>query len=174
MKINWNDIFNKNYQKNKGVTDDELQIFLRTWNIPLSNIEYNEMKPLIVKFGIEKYDFPQRKLPLSYIDFLKYSNGGDFSNKERYFQFFNVEELRTYNLAYETPIYMNGFLSIAMDGCGNHILFDMRDESVDGEYPVVVSHSGSLGVSEDDYKVIGKSFLDVCMDGSISIDDFAN
>ena len=43
-----------------------------------------------------------------------------------------------------------------MDGCGNHLLFDMRNTPINGEYPIIASHSGSL--SYDDYKFVASSF----------------
>lgn len=46
--------------------------------------------------------------------------------------------------------------SFGMDGCGNHLLFDMRNTPINGEYPIIASHSGSL--SYDDYKFVASSF----------------
>lgn len=69
---------------------------------------------------------------------MRYSNGGEFQNGERYFQFFNTEDLREMNLAYELPEYMPGAVSFAMDGCGNHYMFDMREEKRNNEYPVLL------------------------------------
>lgn len=63
---------------------------------------------------------------------------------DRYFQFFDVKEFREYNLAYEFPEYMKHCVSLGMDGCGYHYIFDMREEMKNGEYPILVAHSGYL------------------------------
>lgn len=85
---------------------------------------------------------------MSYLDLLKYSNGGEFQQGERYFQFFHNGDLREMNLAYELPEYMPNAVSFAMDGSGNHYMFDMREESGDGEYPILFAHSGNLGYED--------------------------
>ena len=47
------------------------------------------------------------------------------------------------NLAYELPEYMPNAVSFAMDGSGNHYMFDMREEPINGEYPILFAHSGA-------------------------------
>jgi hypothetical protein len=59
-----------------------------------------------------------------------------------------------------------------MDGSGNHYIWDMRSHGdKDQEYPVLVSHSGSLGY--EDCKVIAESFLELCR-GTTAADDELN
>lgn len=52
------------------------------------------------------------------------------------------------NLAYESLEYMPNAVSFAMDGSGNHYMFDMREEPTNGEYPILFAHSGGLGYEE--------------------------
>ena len=73
------------------------------------------------------------------------------------------------NLAYELPEYMEFSISFAMDGCGNHLVFDMRKRTENGEYPILAVHSGNLGY--EDSRLIGNSFIEVCM-GRTPIDDY--
>lgn len=65
------------------------------------------------------------------------------------------------NLAYEFAEYMPGPFSFAMDGSGNHYIFDMRELSRNGEYPILVAHSGNLGY--EDCVHVGNSLPELCM-----------
>ncbi|MBP1990886.1 SMI1/KNR4 family protein [Paenibacillus eucommiae] len=183
--MNWNAVFEKEYMKIDGLSKDDLQRFLCAWNMPMSEEEiaeiverqqnpfpvtdplYSQYKP----FDPSRWTLPQKKLPISYIDFLQYSNGGEFVNGERYFQFFSAADFRVMNLAYEFPEYMRGAVSLGMDGCGNHYIFDMREDMMDGEYPIVAAHSGNLGY--EDCKKIADSLADLCR-GTTSVEDELN
>ncbi|ALP39121.1 hypothetical protein ASL14_20465 [Paenibacillus sp. IHB B 3084] len=170
----WNIHFEHQFVKCPSVTNEQLSRFLNTWNIKLSEQEIYEIKERQVNpFSKSSpyYDqykplnpvgwhLPQGQFPDSYIHFLKYSNGGEFQNGERYFQFFDTEDLREMNLAYELPEYMPNAVSFGMDGRGNHYLFDMREEKRNNEYPVLFSHSGSLGY--DDCRHAANSFIELC------------
>lgn len=52
------------------------------------------------------------------------------------------------NLAYEFAEYMPGSVSFAMDGSGNHYIFDMRETWRSGEYPLLFADSGDLGYED--------------------------
>ncbi len=58
-----------------------------------------------------------------------------------------------------------------MDGCGNHLVFDMRQDKINDEYPILAVSSGNL--SYEDSKLIGNSFIEVCR-GKRSIDQMLN
>lgn len=174
--MNWDNIFEIKYIKQEGVTNEELQEFLSSWNKELSDeevVDINSRKKNPFLKGTKSYElykhfdpslwnFPDKKLPSSYIDFLKYSNGGEFQHGNRYLQFLSTTDFREMNLAYELPEYMVGAVSFAMDGCGNDLLFDMRNEPINDEYPIISSHSGSL--SYEDSKFVASSFEELCME----------
>ncbi|SCW28819.1 SMI1 / KNR4 family (SUKH-1) [Paenibacillus tianmuensis] len=187
----WSNVFERQYHKLEGATQDELDRLVKTWNEKLSPQEiagiaerqknpfpvndplHEEYKP----FDPSLWDLPQKKLPDSYLDFLRYSNGGEFTTGDRYFQFFGTKELREYNLAYEFPEYMAGSVSIGMDGCGNHYILDMRDDMIEDEYPILAAHSGNLGYEDEEgfttCKQVALSFPELCK-GTTSIDEELN
>ncbi|MFD0621277.1 SMI1/KNR4 family protein [Paenibacillus sp. GCM10027629] len=183
--MNWNTVFEKEYMKEEGLSENDLQRFLSTWNMPMTEEEIAEIverqrnpfpvtDPLhrqYTPFDPSRWTIPQMKLPDSYLQFLRYSNGGEFGNGDRYFQFFGAAEFREMNLAYELPEYMQGAVSFGMDGCGNHYVFDMRNDMRDGEYPILAAHSGNLGY--EDSKKVADSFAELCI-GTTSIDDELN
>lgn len=181
----WSTVFGKEYEKKKGLDKNDLHRFLSEWNSPMTAKEIAEITerqrnpfpvtdPLYSQyrpFDPARWTIPNQKLPNSYIEFLRYSNGGEFGNGDRYFQFFEAAELREMNLAYEFPQYMSGAVSFGMDGCGNHYIFDMREALRDGEYPIVAAHSGNLGY--EDCRKVADSFAELCL-GTTSLDDELN
>ncbi|WP_282940612.1 SMI1/KNR4 family protein [Paenibacillus sp. RC67] len=181
----WSSIFETEYMKRPEAALEELRQFLTNWNEKLSEAEIAEIvsrqsNPFPVSHELhsqyQPFDpalwiMPQKQLPGSYLEFLKYSNGGEFQTGERYFQFFSTDQFREYNLAYELPEYMKFASSFAMDGCGNHYLFDMREDMTDNEYPILVAHSGYLDYEGSVH--VANSFLDLCR-GRTSMDDEMN
>jgi len=112
-------------------------------------------------FDPSQWRIPARPLPPSYRDFLLWSDGGSFRTGERRFDaFLPVGKLREYLLAYHVPQFMPGGLPFAMDGGGGFYLFDLRADSIDGEYPIVFAHAGNLGW--DDAVPIAQTFPDAC------------
>lgn len=93
--------------------------------------------------------FPSVWLPAAYLDFLRESNGGDFSKGAREYQFFAVGEILETYAAYQFARYMPFAFPFAMDGSGHFYVFDLRtlDESV---YSV---HASDLGWSEDTRRI---------------------
>ncbi|MNN24513.1 hypothetical protein D3C81_1379480 [compost metagenome] len=134
--MNWKSIFEVSYQKCYGLPEDQLVHFLTQWHMPLSKeeiaeISRNQRNPFPVSdplhnlyqpFDPAKWSIPNNPLPADYLDFLRYSNGGEFGNGMRHFQFFDADELRSLLLAYEFPEYMPGAVPFATDGCGNHYI----------------------------------------------------
>ncbi|MDK8180314.1 SMI1/KNR4 family protein [Paenibacillus sp. UMB4589-SE434] len=180
--MNWKSVFEVRYQELPGVTEQELEHVLDNWNKPLSKDEIIEisgrqrnpfpksdpMHHLFQPFDPSKWSIPRKRLPATYLDLLRYSNGGEFANGERHFQFFSADELRVMLLAYEFPQYMPGAVSFAMDGCGHHYAWDMRSDQEQTEYPILVTHSGNLGY-EDAVHIAG-TFIELCK-GTISVED---
>ncbi|KKO52851.1 SMI1/KNR4 family protein [Paenibacillus sp. DMB20] len=170
----WTIRFEHEFAKWEGATREEIMQFLKAWNQNLSEQEIQEIKQrqanpfpksspyhdMYKPIDPSGWKLPQRAFPDSYIDFLKYSNGGEFQNGDRYFQFFGTEDFREMNFAYELPEYMPFAVSFGMDGSGNHYLFDMREEPKNNEYPILVSHSGNLGY--DDCQYAADSFIELC------------
>ncbi|MFT9850229.1 SMI1/KNR4 family protein [Aneurinibacillus sp. REN35] len=158
--MDWDTVFEVEYSKRKGAAENKIKEFLSCWNRDLSVEESEGFKEYTSHTVFTCLKMPNKPLPNSYIDFLRYADGGDFQNGERYFQFFNTNDFREMNLAYLFPLWMPNAVSFAMDGCGNHYIFDMREEMKDGEYPIIISHSGNLGF--EDARLLGSSFLEVC------------
>lgn len=170
----WSSTFEQEFSRLPGATSDEISSFVQTWNGQLTEQEmqeirdrqrnpfpktspfYSQYKPL----EPSPWLFPQRDFPQSYLDFLSFANGGEFQNGERYFQFFGTVGLREMNLAYEFAEYMPGSVSFAMDGSGNHYIFDMRKPQVKGEYPILYAHSGNLDY--DECRLVAGSFNELC------------
>ncbi|PAF30470.1 SMI1/KNR4 family protein [Paenibacillus sp. 7516] len=158
----WNDVFEKEWEKRPGAKREELHVFLQTWNDALSVQELQEIRarqknpfpkssPFYEQYtplDPSSWSFPKRPLPDSHAHLLTYSNGGEFQNGERIFQFHGTPDFREMNLAYEFAEYMPGSVSFAMDGSGNHYIFDMREASRNGEYPILFAHSGNLGYED--------------------------
>jgi hypothetical protein len=112
-------------------------------------------------FDPRGWRMPRRPLAPSYLSFLRWSDGGSFVNGDRCFDpFLPCSRLREYLLAYHIPHYMRGALPFAFDGGGGFYLFDMRAESVRGEYPVVYAGAGNLRY--DDAVVVASSFIEAC------------
>ncbi|MCE5173338.1 SMI1/KNR4 family protein [Paenibacillus profundus] len=180
--MNWESVFEVCYRKHSGVRERELEQVVNHWNKPLSEEEIAEIRGrqrnpfpetnplhrLYQPFDPAKWSIPNKRLPAAYLDLLRYSNGGEFGNGDRYFQFFSADELRAMLLAYEFPEYMPGAVPFAMDGCGHHYAWDMRSSSEEDEHPILVSHSGNLGY--EDSAQVAATFIELCT-GTISAED---
>ncbi|TVX93401.1 SMI1/KNR4 family protein [Paenibacillus agilis] len=180
--MNWKAVFEVCYEKCPEATEQELDMLINDWHRPLSEHEIKEIverqrNPFPVSdplhkqyqpFDPAKWIIPNKRLPATYVELLRYSNGGEFGNGERYFQFFSTAEFRAMMLAYEFPEYMPGAVPFAMDGCGHHYAWDMRSNKDQDEYPILVSHSGNLGY--EDAVHIAETFIELCQ-GTISAED---
>lgn len=173
--MDWKNIFDREFHKNQGATQEEIDSFCTTWNRELSPEEIKEINDNQSKryqpFDPSLWIIPKKTFPTSYLEFLQYSNGGEFGSGDRYFQFFSTYDLREMNFAYEFPEYVESFISFAMDGCGNHLVFDMRQDKINDEYPILAV--SSVYLDYDASKLIGSSFLEVCK-AKTSIDQMFN
>ncbi|MFE4569542.1 SMI1/KNR4 family protein [Paenibacillus chitinolyticus] len=174
--------FDEVFVRDAGAAEGILESFHQTWKQPLTEEEIQEIiarqkNPFpknspyynqYIPIDPTRWRMPQGELPGAYAEFLRYSDGGEFRTGERYFQFFSTSDLREMNLAYELPEYMPLSVSFAMDGCGNHYLFDMRKAPVEGEYPILAAHSGNLGY--DECVRVADSFEALCR-GKRSLDE---
>jgi hypothetical protein len=115
-------------------------------------------------FDPGNWTMPTFSFPKSYLSFLRWSNGGNFTKGCREFGFFPAIDsrcgVRAMMLAYQIPEYMKNAVPFAFDGAGSFYLFDMRRPPVDDEFPIVLSHAGSLGWDENDHERLADSFVD--------------
>ncbi len=179
--VDWSAVFDEAYPE-AGASADTLAQFATSFGSPLSKFEAKTIKagqqnpfpthdPLHAtyrSFDPALWNLPNGPLPKAYLDFLKWSNGGEFRTGRRWFQFFPVMDpshgVRAMLLAYHLPQYMPGALPIASNGGGTFYLFDMRQSPPYGEYSVVGAHSGSLGWQADKCIQVADSFLTACRD----------
>jgi len=108
----------------------------------------------------EKWQLPTGRLPPSFLDLLRWSDGPNCLVGKREFQFFGTASLREMLLAYQVPEYMPGSVPFAFNGGGIFTLFDMRQPPIAGEYPILVASSGNLDYV--DAVKIAESFPEVC------------
>ena len=111
-------------------------------------------------FDAENWILPATKLPDSYLNFLRSSNGGFFAGHHRDFDpLFPLSDVRDYMLAYSIPQWMPLACPIGMDGGATFYLFDMRHPPIADDYPILMAHSSNLGY-EDSLRV-ADSFLEL-------------
>ena len=167
--VDWATIFEESSPES-GATEQEITILTTQTLAELTESEIVEVDEWRRKNGqviehplaARRWNIPNRPFPPSYIEFLRWSNGGEFANGERQFaSFFAIEEIRDTVLGWEIPEQMNGAIPIGMDGCGGFYLFDMRKEPKETEYPIVIAHCGSL--AWNDACVVANSFPDLCI-----------
>lgn len=172
--MNWETVFEVCYRKRPGAEAEELMRFAGEWNKPLTQEEKAEITgrqrnpfpasdpkhSLYRPFDPGLWTLPELPLPALYLELLGYSNGGEFGNGERLFQFFGTGDLRDMMLDYEFPEYMPGGVPFAMDGYGNHYIWDMRTPSGNGEYPILAADSGDLNF--DAAVRVADSFEELC------------
>ncbi|MDY0282481.1 MAG: SMI1/KNR4 family protein [Salinivirgaceae bacterium] len=170
-----------------GADDDEIEKFVSSIQLPLTESEADEISqnlknpfppthPLHASykpFDPKKWMMPDKPLPADYVSLLRWSNGGWCRSGEREFGFFPTSDakcgVRAMLLAYHLPEYMPLALPFAFNGGGVFYLFDMREESIAGEYPVVCSHAGNIGWGHGEYNIVAESFSAVCR-GKTNVD----
>ncbi len=183
--MNWEQLFDSiHYEALAGATEGQLKLFKTTWNADLTKSEIDKLiiseKKLFTSEehknftqhpkSYDQWKFPDRELPKSYLSFLQFCHTGITTVKgDREIQFFSTKEIRQYNLIYGLPEELPGALSIAMDGCGNQLFFDMREKTIDDEYKIYACSSSDL--DWDEAKIIADSFVDFCL-GETAIDQF--
>lgn len=172
--IDWTNVFTIRYPAT-GASDETISEAISATFAPLTKEElatiagtqtnpfppddplYSQYCP----FELCQWQLPSKPFPPSYLDFLRWSNGGSFFNNDRYFDpFFACQELRQYLLGYHVPQYMPDAVPFALNGSGCAYLFDMRQDPVNGEYPVLFASLGNLRY--DQSKEVGKTFVEAC------------
>jgi hypothetical protein len=93
-------------------------------------------------------------LPADYLDFLRYSNGGDgfLIVQPYYFRLWPAEQTVDNNLDYQIPDYVPGFFGFGDNGGGEFFAFDTRTAAPWRIYTipfVPMEESDALGVAED-------------------------
>lgn len=165
MTDRWGGLFTEKYPE-KGATEFELQrvagsLFLPLNDSELSFVESARANPFADAFHPRKWWLPKFPLPESYLDFLRWSNGGAFLTGERRFDpFIPVAELRRYLLSYHFPALMPGAVPFAMDGGGCFYVFDMRQNPVGSEFPILFTSAGNLGYTDAIF--VANSFEEAC------------
>jgi hypothetical protein len=171
----------------QGATDEEIARLVATVGRPLSPSELEQIRgqenpfpqghPLRDVYqppDPTTWSLPTRPLPESYLDLLRWSNGGWARSGEREMAFFPADDpvsgVRAMALDYEVPQYMPGALPIAFDGSGTFYLLDMREDADDGEYPVVGAHAGSLGWGPEGQVLLGFTLEQACA-GRAKVED---
>ena len=121
--IDWKQVFPQGTSE-KGATEEELRQLASTIWLPLSEEEVqainasqsnpfpsgNPLHATYKPFDPRQWRLPSRLLPPSYLTFLGWSNGGEFTNGDRRFGFFSTADLREFLLSYHVPQYMPGSL----------------------------------------------------------------
>lgn len=176
MSATWEAVFDTS-SKEDGASPELILEFQRTALQPLSAEEIAEVNgsqrnpfpstdPLYSaykRFDAQDWVMPSFGFPNSYLSFLRWSNGGMFTKGGREFGFFPAINatcgVRSMMLAYHIPEYMKYAVPFAFDGAGTFYFFDMREPPVNDEFPIVLSHAGSLGWEEDDYERLAESFV---------------
>lgn len=174
--IDWAAVFDESHPVD-GASHELIDEFLASVVQPLSGQEINAIveaqrnpfpatDPLHNRWtpiDPTNWSMPSGDLPQDYIDFLQWSNGGEFMTGSRRFQFLPATDqghgVRATLLGYMVPEYLPGLLPFAFDGGGTLYLFDMREPLVDGNYPIAVSHAGDLGFPAI---TIAESFVAAC------------
>jgi hypothetical protein len=173
-RIRWPAVFATAHPR-PGVSEQDLAAALADLRRPLSEEEADQIGRSQTNpfprgdslhaswrpFDPHRWRLPDRPLPPSYLSFLRWSDGGAFFNGDRRFDpFLPCGELREYLLGNHIPQYMPGALPFAFDGGGRFYLFDMRNEPVRGEYPVLYVGAGNLGY--EDAVLVAASFIEAC------------
>jgi len=143
-EIKWDGIFEEEIERNPGLSEDDLALFVSSVLQPLTADELE--LPELQSDDLARWKIPEGTLPHSYISFLLWSNGGEFRNGDRLMQFFPaldpVQGVRIMMLAYGVPDETPGILPFAFNGGGIFYAFDMRFRPVNGEYSIVAAECG--------------------------------
>jgi hypothetical protein len=164
-EIEWASVFEHVLEQPNGADDSVIAEFLATVQQPLTDKELAWLRDVQPQPEPERWKIPDEPLPASYLNFLRWSNGGKYRNGDRLFQFFPAlhenDSVRVTMLAYGFPYYKPGILPFAAsEGCV--YAFDMRlKPRANGEFPIVATEYGGLrGVVFP----LAETFLDACRD----------
>lgn len=171
----WSSLFTEQYPV-AGVSERELQAVTATLFAPITDDEAVQIRasrsvlidgtPAVAPSEPRNWWLPRGSLPASYLDFLRWSNGGSFLNGERRFDpFLPASTLRETLLSHAFPQFMPLTLPFASNGGGCFYAFDMRQSPLNGEYPILFVSLGNL--SYDDAVPVANSFPEACR-GSVN------
>lgn len=175
----WSSLFDEVHAQ-PGASDAEILGLIEAVKQPLSVVELEQIKVkhrhlaemiarLAAKHGGSgftlkepaKWKLPRKALPQTYLDFLRWSNGGSFRKGAKWFDpVFRTDEVRSFLLGYDLPQYLPGVLPFAFDGSGTFYVLDLRRPPQVGEYPVRIAHASNLCFRAS--RQIGATFLDAC------------
>jgi len=161
--IDWTQVFEVAHP-HPGASEEEIARFVRELGLLPSPQEVADDP----RFDAAQWSMPNGPLPESYLSFLRYSDGGNFQNGDRYLQMFGTG-IRSMMMAYQLPQYMPGAVPFALNGGGVFYLFDMRHSAENGEYPILCAGSGCLDFDPHNSPVVARSFLEVCR-GCFNVD----
>jgi hypothetical protein len=184
--IDWSKVFDEAYPE-KGATEAIIECLVATVGKPLARSEiawlmkeqrnpFPRGDPLYASYephDVRRWVIPNRPLPNSYLSLLRWSNGGQFRKGRRWFQFFpaldRTNGVRVMMLAYQIPQWMPGAVPFAFNGGGVCYLFDMRRGAIRGEYPILCSHAGNMGLEHDECARVATTFPAACK-GKVNVD----
>jgi len=142
--LNWDSVFPDIISRPPGASEATIQELVATICQPLTAAELEWLSPQ--QRDPERWILPSLELPAAYLDLLRWSDGGQFRNGSRLFQFMpsidSKNGVRAMMLAYSVPFNCPGILPFAMNGGGIFYAFDMRFRARDGEYQIVVAECG--------------------------------
>ena len=170
----WKKIFKKAdvFQKYKLLTDDEISSELKLFNKIITPEEEKEIIENISSNEIKEYFnyFVDKIFPISFLNFLKYCNIQEIENGKRYFVFYSLKDIRDLTISYSYPKWLKGGVPFASNGGGKHYVFDMRQNSINGEYPIYAVDLCNLGWETNGIYLLGNTFLEV-VTGKKDVDD---
>lgn len=143
-KVDWSRVF-EDAKPVAGAAEAELTILRDVWR-PVGDDDAPWLRQPGELDRARRWTLAGALPPASYLDFLRFSNGGSFGNGERSFSsFFEVHTLRGMMVGYGIPEDMPSVLPFAFDGGGVFYAFDMREPPVDGdgEFPIVAFHAST-------------------------------
>jgi hypothetical protein len=154
----WSNLFEL-AEPEPGATEEQLRELLELISRPLDHTEQD----LVVSLGSvdpSKWVMPFRGLPESYLQLLRWSNGGTFGNGSRHIKFWHIPPgPRRMMVRYCFPEYAPLIVPFAGNpGTGDWYGFDTSCAPVEGEFPVVYIHHEIIR----DYMVLAPTFLDLC------------
>ncbi|VTR90909.1 SMI1/KNR4 family protein OS=Paenibacillus alvei DSM 29 GN=PAV_9c00940 PE=4 SV=1 [Gemmata massiliana] len=174
--IDWPTVF-EHATPNRGATEAEIAEFVATFGAPLTRAEVarvngTQCNPWLPTdpqhatwepFDSAAWVMPaDRPIPPSYLSFIRYSDGGRFSNGMRLFQMAGTE-LRSFLIVYHVPQYMPLAVPFAFTDSGGMYLFDMREPpDTSGEYPIICAGAGALDFDPHESPRIASNFLEAC------------
>lgn len=172
--IDWNSIFD-DVQISKGASELEIETFVNEFSLSLSEREIESVNADFLKINLDteiydpaKWTFPNKPFPPSFLNFLTWNNGGWCRKGEREFGFFSTRDIREYTFAYMFPEWMKDSVPFALNGGGVFYVFDMREKSKNGEYPILITAAGNQGYH--DAVLIADTFIEACS-GNTNIEE---